>query len=89
MTKTKTTTPRRALALVMTVLMLMSAWVFIAPMQAAAAVTKESDMPTFTFYVPETIYLNPADNKTFQYYVDRSQSVNGSLTASNNDTSAG
>ncbi|MBR6313283.1 MAG: InlB B-repeat-containing protein [Clostridia bacterium] len=37
MTKTKTTTARRALALVMTVLMLMSAWVFIAPTKAKAA----------------------------------------------------
>ncbi|MBQ4366283.1 MAG: hypothetical protein II804_08485, partial [Clostridia bacterium] len=37
MTKSRTTTPRRTLALVMTVLMLMSAWVFVAPMQAAAA----------------------------------------------------
>ena len=38
MTKTKTTTARRALALVMTVLMLMSAWVFIAPMKAASII---------------------------------------------------
>ncbi len=37
MTKTKTTTARRTLALVMTVLMLMSAWVFIAPTKAKAA----------------------------------------------------
>ena len=88
MMKTKTTATRRVLALFMSVLMLMTAWVFVAPTKAAAAVTQQSDLPTFTFYVPETIYLNPADNKTFQYYVDRAQSVNGSLTASNSDTSA-
>ena len=44
--------------------------------KAGATVTVSSGTPTFTFYVPETIYLNPSDNKTFQYYVDRRQSVN-------------
>lgn len=37
MTRTRTTTPRRALALVMSVLMLMTAWVFVAPTKADAA----------------------------------------------------
>ena len=90
MNRTKSTL-RRSLAVVMSLLMLMTAWVFVAPEtlpQASAAVTQQSDLPTFTFYVPETIYLDPSDNKTFKYYVDRAQSVNGSLTASNGDTSA-
>ncbi len=37
-----------------------------------------------TFYVPEVIYLNPSDQKTFQYYVDRANSTNGALRAGEN-----
>ena len=79
---------KKSLSIVLSVLMIMTAWVFVAPEKAEAAVQSSGDLPTFTFYVPETIYLDPADNKTFKYYVDRAQSVNGSLTASNSDTSA-
>lgn len=46
-------------------------------------VTLEEDTSvSFTyFYVPETIYLNPSDMKTFQYYVDRANANNGALNA--------
>ena len=40
---------------------------------------------TTTFYVPETIYLNPSTN-AFQYYVDRENKVDGALTSSANKT---
>ena len=36
---------------------------------------------TTTFYVPETIYTNPS-TKSFQYYVDRENRVDGSLSNS-------
>ena len=32
---------------------------------------KNSDIVSTVFYVPETIYLNPADSTSFQFYVDR------------------
>ncbi len=32
---------------------------------------KNNDIVFTTFYVPETIYLNPTDSTNFQYYVDR------------------
>ena len=75
---------KRLLAAALSLLMAFSvlpllAGVLILPV--SASVTTATDLPTFTFYVPETIYLNPSDNKTFQYYVDRGHSVNGSLYA--------
>ena len=47
-------------------------------------VTLEADTNTTTtcFYVPETIYLSGADNKTFQYYIDRGNSLNSNLNVS-------
>ena len=78
---------KRTLSVCLSILMLLSAWVFVVP-SASATLSTGGSTPTFTFYVPETIYLDPADNKTFKYYVDRAQSVGGSLTASNGDTSA-
>lgn len=42
---------------------------------------KNSDITFTTFYVPETIYLNPTDLKTFQYYVDRENLVDGALNS--------
>ncbi|MBQ8782945.1 MAG: InlB B-repeat-containing protein [Clostridia bacterium] len=42
---------------------------------------KNSDITFTTFYVPETIYLNPADLKTFQYFVDRDNSTDGALNS--------
>jgi hypothetical protein len=41
------------------------------------------------FYVPETIYLTPTAGtmSTFQYYADRTNSIDGSLTQSSTDTS--
>ena len=38
-----------------------------------------------TFYVPETIYLNPSTG-TFQYYTDRENKADGALSASANKT---
>ena len=48
----------------------------------------DTDMlaPSYTFYVPETIYLTPSTSatKTFKYYVDRENSVNSSLRRGEN-----
>ncbi|MBQ7595180.1 MAG: InlB B-repeat-containing protein, partial [Clostridia bacterium] len=38
-----------------------------------------SDLVYTYFYVPETIYLNGSDNKTFESYVDRQNSPDGAL----------
>ena len=53
--KTKTTLTRRALALCMSVLMLMTAWVFVAPTKAAAASTwnGSQDNPGSSGYTDE------------------------------------
>ena len=53
---------------------------------ASATVTTASAMPSFTFYVPETIYLDPTDNKNFKYFINREQEVGGDLHTSQ-DTS--
>ena len=53
---------------------------------ASATVTTASAMPSFTFYVPETIYLDPTDNKNFKYFINREQEVGGDLYTSQ-DTS--
>ena len=50
----------------------------------ATTTVTSANSPSCTFYVPETIYLNPSDGTTFQYYVDRDSS--GNLVASANDT---
>ena len=48
----------------------------------------DTDMlaPSYTFYVPETIYLAPSTSatKTFKYYVDRENSVSSSLRKGEN-----
>ena len=51
-------------------------------------VTLEKDSETvFTyFYVPETIYLNPSDMKTFDSYVDRANEEDGALNSSISNT---
>ena len=38
-----------------------------------------------TFYVPETIYLNPSNN-TFQYYLDRENAIDGALNSNASKT---
>ncbi len=43
---------------------------------------KDENISFVYFYAPETIYLDPADNKTFKYYVDRENADNGNLIAS-------
>ena len=80
---------KRVLAAALSLLMAFSvlpllAGILILPV--SASVTTATDLPTFTFYVPETLYLKPSDNKTVQYYVDRGQSVGGGLTQSAADT---
>ena len=40
--------------------------------------------PTLYFYVPETIYLNPTNQKTFQYFVDRANDDTGALRSTKN-----
>ncbi len=83
--KKTTRTGRRALSVFLSLLMLLSAWVFVAP-TASAGLAVSGSLPTFTFYVPETIYLDPSDNKTFKYYVDREHSENGMLYTSSAST---
>ncbi len=49
-------------------------------------VNTDMEAPSYTFYVPETIYLAPSTSatKTFKYYVDRENSVNSSLRKGEN-----
>ncbi|NLO46344.1 MAG: hypothetical protein GX107_07625 [Clostridiales bacterium] len=45
-------------------------------------VLEEDTSVSYTyFYVPETIYLNPSNMKSFQYYVDRVNENNGALNS--------
>ncbi|MGN1478835.1 MAG: PHP domain-containing protein, partial [Acutalibacteraceae bacterium] len=43
---------------------------------------KDSEAVFTYFYVPETIYLNPSDMKTFDSYVDRANEEDGALNSS-------
>ncbi len=43
---------------------------------------KDDRVSQLYFYVPETIYLNPSDNKTFKYYIDRENTDVGALITS-------
>ena len=79
-------TMKKALSIFLSVMMVLTAWVFVAPEKAEATVSASDGLPTFTFYVPETIYLDPSDNKTFQYYVDRAHSKDGWLFALSEST---
>ena len=47
---------------------------------------KDENVNTVYFYAPETIYLNPADSKTFLYYIDRENADDGALISSPNKT---
>ena len=47
---------------------------------------KDETISQLYFYAPETIYLDPADNKTFKYYIDRENAVDGDLIADANKT---
>ncbi len=47
---------------------------------------KDENINFTYFYAPETIYLDPADNKTFLYYIDRENSDDGPLNVSANKT---
>ena len=51
-----------------------------------SGVNTDMEAPSYTFYVPETIYLAPSTSatKTFKYYVDRENSVNSSLRRGEN-----
>ena len=40
-----------------------------------------SDVDFAYFYTPETIYVKPSDNKTFDYYIDRDNNITGALHA--------
>ena len=75
---------KKILSVILSVLMLIT----ILPMSLfevlATTTVTSANSPSCTFYVPETIYLNPSDGTTFQYYVDRDSS--GNLVASANDT---
>ena len=46
-----------------------------------SGVNTDMEAPSYTFYVPETIYLTPSTGSAsaFKYYVDRANSVNGLL----------
>ncbi|MCR5781600.1 MAG: InlB B-repeat-containing protein, partial [Clostridia bacterium] len=78
-------TTKKLLCALLSVLILSGAWMIALPAVVSATLSKSSAAPTCTFYVPETIYLLPSDNKTFQYYVDRDSS--GTLSTSNAKTS--
>ncbi|MBQ3894200.1 MAG: hypothetical protein II739_02635, partial [Clostridia bacterium] len=69
MTKTKTTTARRTLALVMTVLMLMTVWVFVAPTKAVAYNDYSKPYSTEYYYPQGTKFV-----KNFQLTYDSSKS---------------
>ncbi len=47
---------------------------------------KDENVSYAYFYAPETIYLDPANNKDFLYYIDRQNEENGALIASPNKT---
>ncbi|MBQ8783203.1 MAG: InlB B-repeat-containing protein [Clostridia bacterium] len=47
---------------------------------------KDENAREIFFYAPETIYLDPSDNKTFKYYVDRLNEPYGTLSTSPNKT---
>lgn len=86
MTRAKTTAPRRALALCMSVLMLLSAWVFVAPTKTAA-VNSGYDV---AITVPETVYMTPQSNyntKTTDilYYVNNILSKTGEFSVETTD----
>lgn len=47
---------------------------------------KDENISQLYFYAPETIYLDPVDNKNFKYYIDRENSDDGDLITSANKT---
>ncbi|MGN0635098.1 MAG: InlB B-repeat-containing protein, partial [Acutalibacteraceae bacterium] len=51
-----------------------------------AAVPAVYGAPDIYFYVPETIYVNPANGTAFQYFIDRNNGVNSALRTSSNTT---
>lgn len=51
-----------------------------------ATIPKVYHAPSIYFYVPETIYVNPANGKTFQYFIDRNNGDNSAPRNSNNTT---
>ncbi|MBR6314635.1 MAG: hypothetical protein IKR49_08400, partial [Clostridia bacterium] len=67
MTRTKTTTTRRVLALCMSVLMLLTAWVFVAPTKAAAASTWDG-----TIGDPGSAYYYNSGN---DYYLESAKAL--------------
>lgn len=74
---------RRSMGLFLSCLMLLSSLIVGLGVLAPRAHAQElGSIPGLTFYVPETIYLNPSDNQTFQYFIDRAQSVDGALSTS-------
>lgn len=74
---------RRSMGLFLSCLMLLSSLIVELGVLAPRVHAQElGSIPGLTFYVPETIYLKASDNKTFQYFIDRAQSVNGALSTS-------
>ena len=51
-----------------------------------ATIPKVYHAPSIYFYVPETIYVNPANGTAFQYFIDRENSDNSKPRNSNNTT---
>ena len=51
-----------------------------------ATLSTDDGPPSLIFYVPETIYLMPSDNKTFQYFINREQTDAGALKTSSDST---
>ena len=52
-----------------------------------AKVSAVYQAPSVIFYVPETIYLQPNDGRTFQYYIDRDNTDAGALIVDSAKTS--
>ncbi|MCQ2462046.1 MAG: InlB B-repeat-containing protein, partial [Clostridia bacterium] len=75
---------KKALSIFLSVLMILSCWVWVAPDKASAS-SAISGVSDIFVAVPETIYLNPTSTKNFQYYVNNilDSSGNFSLEKSN------
>lgn len=79
---------KRSLSTLLAVLMVVTTFCFADLGLTASATVSSSAMGTsIYFYVPETIYVQPANGTVLQYFVDRANADNGALDTSNAKTS--
>ena len=78
--------PKKLLAVLLSLVLLIGCVPMAAMPAAFAGVEASGDLPTVIFYVPETIYLKASDNKTFQYFINREQTDAGALRTSQDTT---